>query len=110
MCIKILRTREPLPHSWIDRKRRNAAGRQVRECPVVGQPAVPEESRQHRQSLIGEGLINEWGLAFERFERAARRKPIFRIELRIDDLRKEVCNVGQPKLTFFYIDGARLSQ
>ena len=58
--------------------------------------AVPKESRQHRESLICERLIDERLLPLKRFNGTARRKLVRIVEKRRDDLREQFSNGRKP--------------
>ena len=56
--------------------------------------AVPKESRQHRESLICERLIDERLLPFKRFNGTAHWKVVRIVEKRRDDLGEQSATVG----------------
>jgi len=62
--------------------------------------AVPKESRQHRESLICERLIDERLLPLKRFNGTARWKVVCIVEKRRDDLREQFRNGGKPARRF----------
>jgi len=72
--------------------------------------AVPEESSQHREGLIREGLIDEWLLPLKRFNGTARWKVVRIVEKRRDDLREQFGNGGKPARSFAIAVILRLSE
>ena len=62
--------------------------------------AVPEESRQHRESLICERLIDERLLPLKRLNGTARWKVIRIVKKRRDNLGKQFRNSGKPARRF----------
>jgi len=62
--------------------------------------AIPNETRKHRQRVIGEGLIDERFLPLKRFNRTARWKVVRIVEKRRDDLREQFRNGGEACQAF----------
>ena len=72
--------------------------------------AVPEESRQHGESLICERLIDERLLPLKRFNGTARWKVVRVVEKRSDNLREQFRNGGKPARRFAIAVVFRLSE
>jgi hypothetical protein len=62
--------------------------------------AVPEESRQHREGLICERLIDERLLPLKRFNGTARWKVVRIVEKRRDDLREIILQLREACQAF----------
>ena len=58
--------------------------------------AVPEETRKHRQRVIGEGLIDERLLPLKRLYGTAGGEIIGTVKKRCDNLGKQFRNGGKP--------------
>jgi hypothetical protein len=70
--------------------------RKTHKSAVTRDLAVPKESRQHRESLICERLIDERLLPLKRFNGTARWKVVRIIEKRRDDLGEQFRSRGKP--------------
>lgn len=84
-----------LPSGWIDRKARHSPCNQTQKSTVVREPAVPKQSGQHRQGLVGKRLVYERLLSLKRLDRATRGQTVACVQFRIDDLRKQVSHSRQ---------------
>src|SRR6266700_1197981 len=101
---------DPLPNGGIYGQTRCASRADVNKPTVVRDAAMAEQPCQHCQSLIGERLVDEWLLALKRLDCATGRKSVLLVELRIDNLRKQVRDRGQARRAVPGISVVRLPQ
>src|SRR6266849_11003816 len=82
------------PHRRIGRKGLHAAPGHVDESAVVGDRAMPKQSCQQRQRMVGERRIYERLLPFQRFHGAAAWQPVV-VERWLDQFREQFGDSSQ---------------
>jgi hypothetical protein len=74
--------------------------RKTHKSAVMRELAVPEETRKHRQRVIGQGLIDERLLPLKRLYGTAGGEIIGAVKKRCDNLGKQFRNCGKPARRF----------
>jgi len=83
------------PHLGIDRQSTHTPGFGVEKGSVIVQLSIAEEPRQHSQCARRQGLVDEWLLSIESFDRRAARQSVF-ARRRINDLGIQLTDSAQP--------------
>jgi hypothetical protein len=74
--------------------------RKTHKSAVMRELAVPEETRKHRQRVIGKGLIDERLLPLKRLYGTAGGEVVRAVKKRCDNLGKQFRNSGKPARRF----------